>query len=748
MPTFIPFGEALPHISRDLLEQLNARGTLDVAVRSKDIEVIELRRAKNADDTLSEVIVIDAVNDDVPTRNPYGIRVRERLALIFHSTCPPEVRALRTDFPVVLHTNHTLPGEPRHLCLYFEPWSVVERTWTPQRFINRIMWWISETANGTLHRPDQPVEQLYFSSPFEIVLPPDFDVKILDEKLDFTWSSSPDHKTLRSFFLPKGHPQLKTISGLAFLSLELPHVVHGPVQCYPNTLGCLHDQLSDRGAPFIDKLRAKIKDLVPSEGIATTSKNRCLLFLCLPIKRDASSPPERREVVAFLIPSDMAVVGEFTDVLTVHNGKHYATPLLGDLQPSEKWRDLPIAPIEVKYEVGLQFARTASGIDASNADLHGVMAGVGALGSAIVDLWVREGWGQWTLIDPDTVKPHNIVRHVARNNDIGEAKVDAVKQSVEAIYHPGYFAVTGIKGSVTEWENPAIMEAICGSSILIDATTTLDVPRELSQREEAPRIASVFVTPSARDSVLLLESADRHIRVDSLEAQYYRALLELPVGTDHLTGNAGGLWVGAGCRDISAKISYEDILLHAALLAKQIRTASRETGAKAYIWRSEQTGTVTTANIDVEETVRTVSEGWHVVWDKGVEEKMVATRQTHLPKETGGVLVGYIDQKLRHIYVVDALSAPIDSVSEKGSFIRGIDGLNEKLTEISRRTANIVGYLGEWHSHPPFSGASPSPWDRLLVKTLADILEMDGLPALMMIIGAAKEISVSVRFNE
>jgi integrative and conjugative element protein (TIGR02256 family) len=608
------------------------------------------------------------------------------------------------------------------------------------------MWWLSESANGTLHRFDQPVEQLYFTSPLEIVLPPDFDEKIVDDKLALTWSSSPDLTTLRAFFLPKGHSQLKTISGLTFLSLELSPVIHGPVECYPNTLGGLHDQLATRGAPFIDELRAKIKEKVPQEGIVKTSKDRCLLILFLPVKRDTCSLPEKRDVIAFLIPSDLSAVGESADVLSLYAGKYYATPLLGTTQTSEKWRDLAIAPIEVKYEVGLPFARIASGIDTSNADFDGVMAGVGALGSAILELWVREGWGRWKLIDPDIIKAHNLVRHIARNTDIGEAKVDVVKNLAQAIYHPGYLAIAGIKGSATEWDKDETRNAICSSTILVDATTTLDVPRDMSQREQAPRIVSIFVTPSGRDSVLLIESSDRQVRADSLEAQYYRALLELPLGSDHLVGNAGELWVGAGCRDISAKISYEDIQLHAAILAKQVRGASKRTESQICIWRSEPSGAVTTVNRDVKETVRRESEGWHVVWDKGVEDKMVAIRQTHLPEETGGVLVGYIDHKLRHIYVVDALSAPSDSVSERGSFIRGIDGLNKMLGEIGTRTANIVGYLGEWHSHPPFSGPSPSPWDKLLVKTLADVLAMDGLPALMMIVGAAREISVSVRF--
>jgi hypothetical protein len=119
----------------------------------------------------------------VPTRNSVGIRYCEPLALVFCTSLErqPEVRALRDGFPVTAHQNYVMVGEPPSLCLYFEPWSRVRRSWTPQFHLNRILWWLAETANGTLHRPDQPLEQLYFDSPFELVLPWDFRAKIADQ---------------------------------------------------------------------------------------------------------------------------------------------------------------------------------------------------------------------------------------------------------------------------------------------------------------------------------------------------------------------------------------------------------------------------------------------------------------------------------------------------------------------------------------------------------------------------------------
>lgn len=44
------------------------------------------------------------------------------------------------------------------------------------------------------------------------------------------------------------------------------------------------------------------------------------------------------------------------------------------------------------------------------ADSRGVQAGVGALGSVLADLGMRQGWRQWTLLDLDRLLAHNLSR--------------------------------------------------------------------------------------------------------------------------------------------------------------------------------------------------------------------------------------------------------------------------------------------------------------------------------------------------
>ena len=313
-------------------------------------------------------------------------------------------------------------------------------------------------------------------------------------------------------------------------------------------------------------------------------------------------------------------------------------------------------------------------------------------------------------------------------------------------YQDDYYQAISISRSANDFHSEAVIDAISKADFLIDATTTIEIPRDLAQRDDVPRSASVFLTPSGMGSALLMESADRSLRLDALEAQYYREIISADWGKDHLKGHKGRIRVGAGCRDASAIISYEAIQLHAAMLARQVRLLRDKSSAYIRVWSDDiVTGALTAYEIPACEPSRFNCGGWHVIMDTGLREKLGAIRMSHLPNETGGVILGYIDQKLRHIYVVDVLNAPPDSDADRTGFTRGVEGLKAALDKVARRTANIVGYIGEWHSHPAFTSAYPSRLDHALIKQLAEKLELDGQPALMIIVGSTGELSVSVK---
>ena len=120
--------------------------------------------------------------------------------------------------------------------------------------------------------------------------------------------------------------------------------------------------------------------------------------------------------------------------------------------------------------------------------------------------------------------------------------------------------------------------------------------------------------------------------------------------------------------------------------------------------------------------------------DAGLEDKLRSLRQQGLPEETGGVLLGYHDFNVNALVLVDAVAAPPDSSRSTEFFERGVQGLSAAVSEASRRTAGIVGYVGEWHSHPAGFSSHPSGHDLHQLIYLAVGMADDGLPAVSVIV--------------
>lgn len=758
----VPFGETFEGIDSASLLTDQARSVFRACEKSRSFSVLSIGLVELQDVGPANVITVECINDQVPSKNSVGIMVRERLALCFCQSSPqtPQVRALRKSFPEVPHLNHVPSHEPASLCIYFEAWHVIERSWTPEKFLQRILWWFTETAKSSLHRVDQPLERVYFDAPFEVVLPPEFHNDIQRDDLVFCikgieHSRGEPFKVAKGFFIKAGEEQGDQSQKLLFpIIIDLGEVVHGVRERYPTTLGELDEQLTGRGVDFRTALKKNIRSRVDSGGV-TAPLGNALIMLYMPLLREEGAEVEDIEVRAFWVDREFTKLGVELGCLVAQPddpNKFYNNYPLSSTESEkggESWSVISIIPIDVNSAVTHAFARQASGIDDSDSDFSGVIGGVGALGATLVEIWSKESWGKWTLVDDDIFRSHNVIRHVGKEHLVGYCKVNAVAGMASANYWPGYVKYLPINGRIESQENTSVMDALSSADFLVDATTTLYAPRDLARLEATPRTVSVFLTPSGNSSVLLLEDDERVIRMDQLEAQYYRSLINNPVGENHLRGHSGNILVGAGCRDISAVMPFEDVLLHSANLAQQIRLLRASASAAIRIWTHDQTlGITDCLEVEVPKGIIATCGDWRVIYDVDLKTKLKTSRQAAMPVETGGVIVGYLDQKLKSIYVVDVLDAPSDSESSTTGFTRGVEGVTERLEDISARTAHIVQYIGEWHSHPPFQSPRPSRLDHALLESLATSLSMDGVPAVMMIVGEDGDIDVSVKQHE
>ena len=684
-----------------------------------------------------EIFIVEISCDGVPSNNNLGIDFIERLAI-----CVPreskklvEVFALRKNFPLLMHQNSVLPGMPPSLCLYQESPRNVFRTWTAPSFLKRIQYWLEHSARGTLHPDDQPVEQLFFTSEYELILPWNFD-ELQNTNFFVRKTFHQKDKGVTLFLSDTPLDDSENIASI--INITLPPVVHGRIESDFGSLGQLSDTLMTRGINLVEMLSQKIEEKV-GNGISV-SQDAELTVILMQINIIRSSDDKNTKVFhkAYLVSNGELSIGENMGVLyrpPHDNQMYYVEQKASFSMPNNKdnWRNILIWPMEILRCLDRSSARSQSGIKTEGPS--GTLIGAGALGSALLDLWTRSGWGEWDVIDNDHIKPHNLVRHQANVDLIGANKAVAAIYLVNRIM-AGAAKGEAINADACELTDTRVTDTLRSSQLIVDASTTLDYPRIISGFNDFSRHLSVFVTPNANAGVLLLEDVDRKKRLRTIEAQYYRAILSEKWGENHLAGNRGTYWSGASCRDISLVMPYSNIVKYASIFAEQMPLLIPEREAAIRIWQADSiTGAIAAYSIEVREELCLPFDSMNIYIDVGIQEKMHSQREASLPKETGGVLLGYYDFNINAIVVVDALPAPKDSKASTGYFERGLHGVVESVVKASQRTAGIVGYIGEWHSHPRGADVMPSNEDKFQLAYLTQGLAEEGLPAVMLIIG-------------
>jgi hypothetical protein len=108
-------------------------------------------------------------------------------------------------------------------------------------------------------------------------------------------------------------------------------------------------------------------------------------------------------------------------------------------------------------------------------------------------------------------------------------------------------------------------------------------------------------------------------------------------------------------------------------------------------------------------------------------------------KETGGVLIGVANYKTKVIHVFEIVPEPKGSVGTQVAFTRGITGLPELVNEVKYNTGEIIGYIGEWHTHP-MNLESLSGQDMQTIGQLQTINRKTPIPTCAVIVTPSKVI--------
>ena len=389
----------------------------------------------------------------------------------------------------------------------------------------------------------------------------------------------------------------------------------------------------------------------------------------------------------------------------------------------------------------------------SGVDKLGSMAllGAGALGSAYLDYALRGGTNQITVIDNDSLLPHNIARHRGDLNHVLEKKTDIVQDLANKRLADS--KVKKFAESILSLNDENLAIRFCDVDYVIDATANPLVRRRLSSLKgiDLPVMRSE-IFHRGRLGVSLITKLGTTQNLNCL----FHQLVALAMDNSHVsqwldyensrTYKDEELLIGFGCYCRTTRLPLYIVDAHAvssfAVANQTLQTFDRPL---IVLHTLDEKGLSQGTQVIQAEPVQlfenSATSGWRVIVANGVLKSMGEFREKAVPNETGGYFYGALDEHAREIYVVAVSSEPPGTSGTPTSLQLGRYGLTGFEKTFARRTRNRLPPIGAWHSHPD-GGPAPSCVD---MKTFCNFAEEDsrrGLPTVMAISAPAGETFV------
>lgn len=479
-----------------------------------------------------------------------------------------------------------------------------------------------------------------------------------------------------------------------------------------NDLPSLLDTASRLGV-VREPLEAKIKDFFRDQDMTKldTAKNvEFFLLVILAVRRPMHLLSDRSRTVEFL-PYFLRYAGNV---------------LQNTIEVRSVWHS---------YALSADLLRRAAGFDATTLASKIVLAGCGSLGSKIGMHLGRAGFGQFAFVDTDWLSPHNMARHALLVKDFAAttSKAQLMQAAFADLSHvtcqsyEGDFAA--LLDDKTDFESMGCHEA----QLIIDATASLKVlaAEILSPLLDAApgRLVRVLMYGQGRCTVVFVEGASRSCRIDDLTASLFNACRMDPALRRAIGGETSDpvrLLVGDNCSSMTTPMPDSVVSRSAALAGMRIEGLLRNgvpDAASLSFGVTDESGIgVTWRDIVVRRTevLRcTLGSGWTVRVPHWVADGIAIDARHWRDIETGGALIGHLNEATRTIVIGGLVDAPPDSQRAAARFVLGTEGLVPALAKAHEDSLGYLHFVGTWHSHP--MGGGHSLIDRATLARLSEI---------------------------
>lgn len=445
------------------------------------------------------------------------------------------------------------------------------------------------------------------------------------------------------------------------------------ITAYPRTLGHLYDFLIQKNYPFsLGDLKEKLDE--------TKEYAYFLIALLRPTK--IIGKHSRINYLCFRVKAE--------DIRNDSKNAHIDETLIKDYPNYITARNLSMTPKSIYSK------RIA-------------VLGCGAVGSKIALHLFRSGIDQLTLVDYDSLEPHNLCRHALLSTpfDKGRNKAELLKESLNKMF---IGVLDHIEAEKTDALNFLKHTDLSKYGVIIDATASAAVMHGIDAIEfpSSTRIVRACLSAGGDVGITYVSTGSKRLFSD-----YYTEVLRQAITDDDYSSwltqekknTLEDVRIGEGCHSITMKVSDDTISSHAALMSTVIRKINEPKSTDGFllsIANDMYPGSMVTIWSDAPdyldfECVNNTQ--WHVRISQILLTAIRKETRIYGKKETGGYLFGNIDYKRHLIYVAEQF-IPEDSIHSETELCLGKKGFPEYDNHIMKRTANQLYYIGDWHSHP------------------------------------------------
>jgi hypothetical protein len=384
--------------------------------------------------------------------------------------------------------------------------------------------------------------------------------------------------------------------------------------------------------------------------------------------------------------------------------------------------------------------------------------GCGALGGHVAEHFARAGVARLLLVDNGKVSPGVLIRQPYGHDDIGTWKVDALRQHLHHIRQDlkvDSKTLDALRVILDDTNWPPDVDLIIDAAANPAITAALERQRR-HHADTTPTILSLLIGHTSHCGLITLAPRGysgggmdllRKVKISALDTPELQPFADEffpdPPRTAHFQPEPGcseATFVGSHA-EVSALTAT--MLTHALATLSAMPTCTPSGYAVLTDLGLDSTpALVRRLSWPQDITLQDQAEGLEVRIAPAVlaeiraECRLMVRRRTWRI-ETGGLLLGEIDDACSVAWITSASGPPPDSRASAHLFVCGVEGVEELVHRQRTLTRGAKHFVGLWHSHPG-GQAAPSRIDNEGMDEVVVPMSTAPRRALLLIIGATK----------